>query len=165
MFFLQSAATSEKPSVPLLVSLRLNLCHQNPEEHIPGRKVKAQADSSPVLVTWAIPGSKPARGLSEKSCWLPAGWLQVAWRQLTGCPYTATAGPIDTLAGLSGARSRAAICSLPRPSSPKQPDFFLLEAGAPCLCFVCTYECALRPSVIFCDVWVALGVTALAPSL
>lgn len=92
-----------------------------------------------------LPGSWPVCGVSGRLCWLPSGWLRMAWQGLTGCNYAATSGLSDNLAGHSGARSRAAICSLPQPSCPEQPYFFSLEADAPSLYFIFVCEC-LRAS-------------------
>lgn len=88
-----------------------------------------------------LPGSWPAYEVSGRSCWLPSGWLGKAWQGLTGCSSAATSGLNDNLAGRSGARSRAAICSLPQPSCPQQPYFFSLQAAAPPL-----YLCVRVPA-------------------
>lgn len=95
--------------------------------------------SNPLLMTLAT--WKPAGVRGEREVMLaPFRLAAMAWQGWTGCSPAATSGLSDNLAGCSGARSRAAICSLPQPSCPEQPNFFSLEAGAPSLLF-CACEC------------------------
>lgn len=117
-------------SVCIPMAQLASLTHREAYFSQKGKSTRREA----ILSWWLwLPGSWPAYGVRGRSCWLPSGWLGTAWQGLTGCSYAATSGLSDNLAGRSGARSRAAICSLPQPSCPQQPYFFSLQAGAPSL--------------------------------
>lgn len=142
-YFSQSAAPTEKPAVSLFISLWLASRHQNTEKCISGKKAKVPTEKQPFVdrTGYLEAGRWGGWAGGHAGClWAGCGWFGTACL----APISATSGPSANLAEFAGARSRAAICSLPSPPARSNQTSSHLGLELPaCALFTHAGACAL----------------------